>query len=281
MDYAQLTEPVNETAYNSLKPRSRGGVALYSLGNTKGSVIFMTLDTGTEVPERKFTSYLCQTSLFPILTLLLRKIRKHSESMQLSYTTVSSYQMSYHIKTSKTHIFSLTSQPSIVDNSFYPIEEHDSSNDGGESAIIEDSYNHGYVEEATEQQHIGDVRTEQEEIRGDSLQDATDNTTENPIEDTTSVTDKAVKPRVKLVREPYLMRERKPVRNVLMTNDNNQRDHIYYLSIKGVIKTHGNIAVKALFTEFSSLLGKSTFHAISKEILLELIRSSCSVKEGM
>ena len=43
LDYAQLTEPVNETTYNSLKPRTRGGVALYSLGNTKGSVIFMRL----------------------------------------------------------------------------------------------------------------------------------------------------------------------------------------------------------------------------------------------
>ena len=43
LDYAQLTEPVNETTYNSLKPRTRGGVALYSLGNTKGSVIIMRL----------------------------------------------------------------------------------------------------------------------------------------------------------------------------------------------------------------------------------------------
>ena len=54
LDYAQFTEPVNETTYNSLKPRTRGGVALYSLGNSKGSVIFMTLDTGTEVAREKF-----------------------------------------------------------------------------------------------------------------------------------------------------------------------------------------------------------------------------------
>ena len=80
------------------------------------------------------------------------------------------------------------------------------------------------------------------------------------------------------------MRERKPVRNVLITNDNNQRDHIYNLSIKGAIKTHGNIAVKALFTECSSLLGESSFHPISKKTLSEaelkaVIRSSCFVKE--
>ena len=54
LDYAQLTEPVNETTYNSLKTRTRGGAALYSLGNSKGSVIYMTLDTGTEVAREKF-----------------------------------------------------------------------------------------------------------------------------------------------------------------------------------------------------------------------------------
>ena len=54
LDYAQLTEPVDETTYNSLEPRTRGGVALYSLGNTKGSVEFMTLDTDTEFAREKF-----------------------------------------------------------------------------------------------------------------------------------------------------------------------------------------------------------------------------------
>ena len=98
------------------------------------------------------------------------------------------------------------------------------------------------------------------------------------------MTVKAVKPRVKFVRESYMMRERKPVRNVLITNDNNQRDHTYDLSIKEAIKTHGKIAVKALSTECSSSLGKSTFHPISKKTLSEaelkaVIRSSCFVKE--
>ena len=84
-------------------------------------------------------------------------------------------------------------QPSVVDNSFYPTEEHDSSNHGSESAIIEDSYNHEYIVEPMEQQQIGGAPAEQEEIRGDSIQDATNNITENPTEDTL----KAVKPRVK------------------------------------------------------------------------------------
>ena len=76
------------------------------------------------------------------------------------------------------------------------------------------------------------------------------NTTENPAEDTTSVTAKVVKPRVKSVRESYMMSERKPTRNVLTVASNYQKEHTYNLSIK----THGNIAVKALFTECSSFV---------------------------
>ena len=80
------------------------------------------------------------------------------------------------------------------------------------------------------------------------------------------------------------MRESKPTRNVLTVASNNQKQHTCNLSIKGAIKTHGNVAVKALFTECSSLLGKSTFHPISKKTLSEaelkaVIRSSCFVKE--
>ena len=49
LDYAQLIEPANEITYNSLTPPTRRGVALCSLRNSKGSVIFTTLDTCTEV----------------------------------------------------------------------------------------------------------------------------------------------------------------------------------------------------------------------------------------
>ena len=108
LDYAQLTEPVNETTYNSLKPRNRGGVALYSLGNTKGSVIFMTLDTGTEVAREESHILPMPDVVIPHLYALAAKGKKHSGSTQLPFTTVSSYQLSYHIKMSKTHIFSLT-----------------------------------------------------------------------------------------------------------------------------------------------------------------------------
>ena len=57
-----------------------------------------------------------------------------------------------------------------------------------------------------------------------------------------------------------MLRERKPARTVLAT----PAKHSYNLSIQTAIKTHGHIAAKALFTECSSLLGKSTFHPVSR-----------------
>ena len=61
-----------------------------------------------------------------------------------------------------------------------------------------------------------------------------------------------------------MLRERKPARTVLATPANDNSEHSYNLSIQTAIKTHGHIAAKALFTECSSLLGKSTFHPVSR-----------------
>ena len=93
-------------------------------------------------------------------------------------------------------------------------------------------------------------------------------------------TKKITKPK----RESYMLRERKPTRTALVTIGNDHTQHSYNLSIKGAIKSHGDIAVKALFTECSSLLGKSTFHPVSKKTLTEeemgsVIKSSCFMKE--
>ena len=89
---------------------------------------------------------------------------------------------------------------------------------------------------------------------------------------------------MQFVRESYILRDRKPKRTVLATLVNDNSEHSYNLSIKNAIKTHGDIAVKALFTECSSLLGKSTFHPVSRRTLTEtemksVIRSSCFMKE--
>ena len=100
-------------------------------------------------------------------------------------------------------------------------------------------------------------------------------------EDTIVKEIKITKPKVQFARESYMLRESKPTRTVL-ANDNS--GHSYNLSIKNAIKTHGDIVVKALFTECSSLIGKSTFHPMSRSTLTEteiksVIRSSCFMKE--
>ena len=104
-DYAQLTEPVNETTQNSLKPRTRECVALYSSGYTKGSVIFMSLDTGTEAAREKLHILPMPDVVTSHLTPQLRKTRKHLEPIQLSYITASSSQTTYHFTTLKTRNF--------------------------------------------------------------------------------------------------------------------------------------------------------------------------------
>ena len=54
-------------------------------------------------------------------------------------------------KLSRMLAFPTNKQPTIADNSFYPTTEHDSFNHGGESAIIEDSYNQEFIAEPAEQ----------------------------------------------------------------------------------------------------------------------------------
>ena len=83
-----------------------------------------------------------------------------------------------------------------------------------------------------------------------------------------------------------MLTERKRTSTSLGTLANDHSQHSYNLSIKGAIKSRGDIAVKALFTECPSLLGKSTFHPVSKKTLTEeemrsVVRSSCFMKEKM
>ena len=74
-------------------------------------------------------------------------------------------------------------------------------------------------------------------------------------EDTVVKEIKTTKPKEQFVRESYMLRERKATRSVLATLVHDNSEHSYNLSIKNANKTHGDIAVKALFTECSSLLG--------------------------
>ena len=154
LDYAKLTEPFNETAYNSLKPRTRGGVALYSLGNTKGSVILMTLDTGTEVAREKFHILPMPAVVISHLNPLAAKDKKTlGVDPALMYHGLVIPDEIPHQDVENTHFSPLPTdtQPTTADYSFYLTEEHDSFNHGGDSAIIEDSYSQEYIVESVKQ----------------------------------------------------------------------------------------------------------------------------------
>ena len=132
-NYAQLIELVNETTNNSLEPRTRGGVALYSLGNTKGSVILMTLDTGTEVAREKFHILPMPAVVISHLNPLAAKDKKTlGVDPAFMYHGLVIPDEIPHQDVEDTHFTPLPTdtQPTIADNSFYPTEELDSFNHG-------------------------------------------------------------------------------------------------------------------------------------------------------
>ena len=242
LDYAQLSEPVNETTYNTLKPRTRGGVALYSLGNTKGSVIFMTLDTGTEVAREKFHLLPMPDVVVSHLNALAAKDKK-TISKEPSFL--------YH----GLDVSEETPPPDLEDEIFYPLpteeisptpadsshppDNYDSSNHrGGEQTETEEPHN--IISPTENQQIISSTENQQtEEIGGDQKGESTKDTVMIKEIETT-------KPREKFVRDAYILRERKPTRTVLSTIRYDDSEHSYNVSIKGAIKTHGDIAKKAL-----------------------------------
>ena len=289
LDYAQLTEPVNETTYNSLKPRTRGGVALYSLGNSKGSVIFMTLDTGTEVAREKFHLLPMPDVVISHLNALAAKDKKtFSNTPDFLYhgLVIPDDPTSY--DTADTYFSPLPTEapPITEETSSYPAEDHDSSNRGGEFAEQEEFPEPTPLTETQQLDEIGGESLATGEIGGVPTTKMNDENIEEVKDTRVKEVKPITKPKEKFTRESYMLRERKPTSTALVTLGNDHTQHSYNLSIKGAIKSHGDIAVKALFTECSSLLGKSTFHPVSKKTLTEeemrsVIRSSCFMKEKM
>ena len=166
------------------------------------------------------------------------------------------------------------------DHSIYPTDVHDSPNRGGE---IEETHMSESHTEDQQPEEIGGVPITAEIIGGAATEKSNDDNRKDN-KDTNVKEIKIAKPKVQFVRESYMLRERKPARTLLAILANDNREHSYNLSIKTAIKTHGDIAVKELYTECSSLLRKSTFHPVSRRTLTEVeiksvIRSSCFMKE--
>ena len=160
---------------------------------------------------------------------------------------------------------------------FYPTDDLDSPNCGGGYEEIKETH---MSEPPTENQQAEEIGGVPIKIRGAPTEKSNDDSRKDN-EDTIVKEIKITKPKVQFARESYMLRESKPTRTVL-ANDNS--GHSYNLSIKNAIKTHGDIVVKALFTECPSLIGKSTFHPMSRSTLTEteiksVIRSSCFMKE--
>lgn len=139
-DYTQLADPVNESN-NSLKPWTRGGVVLYSLGPTKGSVIFIAVNTGAEVTREKF-------HILPMPDVVI----SHLDALAVKDKT-----FLYHglvipaapppFDTADKHFPTLPTDapPPTEDNTSYPTNKHDFTNHGCKCEETEDLQTKTYI----------------------------------------------------------------------------------------------------------------------------------------
>ena len=289
LDYAQMTEPVNETLHNTMKARTRGGVALYPLSNSKGSVRFMALDTGAEVVREKFTVLPMPDVVILHLNALAAKDKKtFSRDPTFLYhgspvTALDDTDTDTDAHSTPDTFIPLDPEDphSIADDLNLPSDYHDYDNRGGEPEEVTTPNDNNAQDcdisptaDIGGEERIGGVGGEND-TRGDTPSHVT--MPDHIIAPTA--------PKVKFTREPYILRQRHPARTVLTVAGQQQTTHhAYNISIKRALQSHGDSALKALFTECTSLLEKSTFHPVSKKTLTEdqlkkVIRSSCFLKE--
>ena len=162
LDYAQLTEPVNTTTYNSLKPRKRGGVALYSLGNSKGSVNFITLDTEIEVAREKF-------HLLPmpdVVILHLNALAAKDKNTISADPGVVISEDTPHCNVDDTRFSPLLTEAPVIteDPLFYPTDDHDSPNLWGEYEDIEETHLPESPTENHKQKKLGVYQSQQKKL---------------------------------------------------------------------------------------------------------------------
>lgn len=146
-DYTQLTEPVNESN-NFLKPRTRGGVVLYSLGLTKGSVIFIAVDTGAEVTREKFHILPMPDVVISHLDALAVKDKKIlSQDLTFLYHGFVIPAAPPPFDTADKHFPTLPADapPPTEDNSSYPTNKHDFTNYGCKCEETEDLQTKTYI----------------------------------------------------------------------------------------------------------------------------------------
>ena len=120
-------------------------IVFYSLGNTKGSVIFMTLDTGTEIAREKFHLLPMPDVVVSHLSALAAKDRKII-SKEPSF-------LCHGLDVSEE-----TPKPDLEDEIFYPLSTEETSPTPADSSHPPDNYdssNHrGGEQTETEEYHI-------------------------------------------------------------------------------------------------------------------------------
>ena len=278
LDYAQVTEPVGETTHNTLKPRTRGAVALFPLGNSIGSVRFMALDTGLEITREKFHTLPMPDIVVNHLTAMAAKDRKtvpRDPTFQYHGTEILHTE---HPEDNSDHdIFQpLDPEPiALGDDEEQQQPPNPPTTDQSHPADPEPidiggDYGPPMDPPATD---LADYHPDPTDIGGaDDLRGDTD-----PPPPTVMTIPASIRPTA-FVRDPYLLRPRKATALPV------QEERVYKLSVRAALDTHGPKALDAMILECTNLLGKNTFHPVYRSALTNsqakaTIRSSLFMKE--
>ena len=279
LDYVQLVEPVNMSTHNTLTPRTRGGVALLPLSNSSGAVKFLLLDTGAVVIRSKFTVLLMPDLVINHLTALAAADKKtvtkdplfqyHGRSISASINDPET-QDHAHDPISDSHsdaaypdlITDDTTQPTDHEDIINPFVIHDDndhnitpdmdlydplSDEDYQYRTLNDAPSKDTIDslDAISQQHqlIGDGKeriggeiVDQQQLGGEIVDQQQ---LGGEIGDQQQLENMKTQKKVHFVREPYLLRSRKPKESVFQTLQMEER--CYDLTVSDALQLHGDL----------------------------------------
>ena len=286
-DYAQFTDTDLD---NTMSPRTRGGIAIAALNTNNGSVRFYAFDTKKIVTRDKFTVLPTPTHVINHMNMIadLPK-QKVSQDPTFSY-----HGEDFQSPDPTPSTIPAIPQPSPMKQFELPLLPDEEALRGDDDDDNQQVHIRG-DDDDNPQVHIrGDDDNAQAHIRGDddiylkgadmieAEEDTTDPLIHESIDPASIPLPDAKKPRASpygaagYQYRPYNLRDRKVAPHALTATD--------HVSMKVAVKTMGDRALKAIYSEVQQMVDKTVWHPVHRRRLPsgdqnKVIRSSCFLKE--
>ena len=287
-DYAQFTDTDLD---NTMSPRTRGGIAIAALNTNNGSVRFYAFDTKKIVTRDKFTVLPTPTHVINHMNMIadLPK-QKVSQDPTFSY-----HGEDFQSPDPTPSTIPAIPQPSPMKQFELPLLPDEEALRGDDDDDNQQVHIRGDDDDDNPQVHIrGDDDNAQAHIRGDddiylkgadmieAEEDTTDPLIHESIDPASIPLPDAKKPRASpygaagYQYRPYNLRDRKVAPHALTATD--------HVSMKVAVKTMGDRALKAIYSEVQQMVDKTVWHPVHRRRLPsgdqnKVIRSSCFLKE--